>query len=92
MIMTAGLPTGSKRPVNCSPPAAELMRNEVIESPFLVARIEELAAGIDRQAARIVGVHPGLGNHPQRPSFATEKIATVLCSRFAAYTNRPSRR
>jgi hypothetical protein len=34
MIMTAGLPTGSKRPVNCRPPDAALMRKDVIESPF----------------------------------------------------------
>jgi hypothetical protein len=34
MAMTAGLPTGSKRPVNCNAPEAALMRNEVIESPF----------------------------------------------------------
>ena len=34
MIITAGLPTGSKRPVNCRPPDAALMRKEVIESPF----------------------------------------------------------
>jgi hypothetical protein len=34
MAMTAGLPTGSKRPVNCRAPEAALMRNEVIESPL----------------------------------------------------------
>jgi hypothetical protein len=34
MTMAAGLPTGSNRPVNCRPPDAALMRNEVIESPF----------------------------------------------------------
>ena len=65
MTMTAGLPTGSKRPVNCRPPVAPLMRNEVIASPFLVAGIKILAAGIDGEAAGGIPVHPDVRNHPQ---------------------------
>ena len=36
MVITAGLPTGSNRPVNSSAPVAALMWNEVIESPRLL--------------------------------------------------------
>ena len=65
MIMTAGLPTASKRPVNCRRAGRCVDAKRGDRVALLVARIQELAAGIDGQATRIVGVHPVLRNHAQ---------------------------
>src|SRR5580698_6370650 len=90
MTMTAGLPTGSKRPVNCRPPVAPAMRNEVIESPFWLQEYRYSPLG---STVRQRGESPCTQTSESirsSPLFATAKVAMLLCSRFDTYRYRPS--